>query len=657
MRDALVGRALDGRYQIEARLARGGMATIYLATDLRLDRTVAVKVMHPALADDAGFVSRFQREARSAARLAHNHVVAVHDQGSDDGCVYLVMEYVAGRTLRDVVREHGPLDPAQALALLDPVLEALGAAHAAGFVHRDVKPENVLISDDGRVKVADFGLARAVSSQTTGTTQGMLIGTVAYLSPEQVERGIADIRSDVYGAGILLYELLTAQVPFAGETPLAVAYQHVNTDVPPPSRVRAGLSDDLDSLVLRATRRDPDARYPDAAAFLRDVRRLRRGLPDPRPFADRRDTLVVTGVVPSVDDSWASLGALPAGTVGVPAPADSPKSPAPAPLNSPPVNSQGRPKPGGTTPPPAESPRPSARRARHTGLILVAMLALICSVAFGAWWLGAGPGRTVAVPAVVGQTEDEAGSLLDSQGLRMVVAQRVWSETIPRGQVKEVMPTPGSTLKPGDTVEAVVSSGPERYRVPALTGMTADSAKAALAKVKLKLGEQQRAYNETVKPGLILSSDPPAAKPLKRNSVVTVVVSKGPKPVPVPVVAGLSLAEAKTAVESRRLRYDVTERFSDSVPSGLVISADPRAGKVVDKGTTVSLRVSKGPPPVEVPSVVDSRSADAVDELRRLGLKTELQEGIITPLGRVYSQSPGAGEVVPRGTTVILKIF
>ena len=284
--DGLVGTTVDGRYRVLSLLARGGMATVYEALDLRLDRVVALKIMHPHLAHDQAFVSRFQREARAAARLTHGHVVAVYDQGDDNGIVYLAMEYVPGRTLRDVLRQYGPLTPEQALVFLDPVLEALVAAHAAGFVHRDIKPENVLISDDGRVKVADFGLARAVEADGHSVTQGMIIGTVAYLSPEQVERGEADGRSDVYAAGILLFEMITGQVPHAGESPLSVAYQHVNSDVPPPSSIVRAIPPEVDALVVTATRRDATLRYQTAFDFLADTRRIRASLPPPRPFIE-----------------------------------------------------------------------------------------------------------------------------------------------------------------------------------------------------------------------------------------------------------------------------------------------------------------------------------------------------------------------------------
>ena len=281
--DALIGRTLDGRYRVLRRIADGGMATVYLAVDERLDREVALKVMREHLVHDESFVTRFRREARSSASLSHPNVVAVFDQGEDDGNIFLAMEYVPGQTLREVMREEGPLSPRAALDVLEPVLLALAEAHAKGLIHRDVKPENVIINDNGTVKVADFGLARAVSSQTVTSTQGVLLGTVAYLSPEQVERGIADARSDVYAAGLMLFEMLTGTKAFTGETAIHVAYQHVHGGVPSPSSRVAGLPPALDELVAVATARDPDERPADAAEFLALVRRTRATLPLGRP--------------------------------------------------------------------------------------------------------------------------------------------------------------------------------------------------------------------------------------------------------------------------------------------------------------------------------------------------------------------------------------
>ncbi|HEY9439465.1 MAG TPA: protein kinase, partial [Streptomyces sp.] len=275
LQDPLVGQVLDGRYRVDARIAAGGMATVYRAMDTRLDRVLALKVMHPALAADAAFVERFIREAKSVARLAHPNVVAVFDQGAQGAYVYLAMEYVAGCTLRDVLRERGALQPRAALDILEPVLAALGAAHRAGFVHRDMKPENVLIGDDGRVKVADFGLVRAVGTVTD--TTGVL-GTVSYLAPEQIEHGTADTRADVYACGVVLYEMLTGGKPYGGGTAAQVIYQHLHEDVPAPSVAVPGLAAGLDALVAMATARDPGLRPSDAVALLARSREIRAGL-------------------------------------------------------------------------------------------------------------------------------------------------------------------------------------------------------------------------------------------------------------------------------------------------------------------------------------------------------------------------------------------
>ena len=293
--DALVGRLLDRRYRIGPRIARGGMASVYEATDIRLDRTVAVKVMHPGLGDDDDFAQRFVREARAAAKLNHPHVVGVYDQGDDDGVVFLAMEFVPGHTLRDVIRKESPMTPARALSLLEPVVSALAAAHRAGLIHRDVKPENVLIGDEahgGQVKVADFGLAKAISADTQHTaTGGVLIGTVSYLAPELVVDGRSDARADVYAAGVVLYELLTGNKPHEGESPIQVAYRHVHEDVPPPSEVAPDIPAYVDALVARATARDRSQRPADAGVLLHQIHRvahaLREGvLDDPELTAD-----------------------------------------------------------------------------------------------------------------------------------------------------------------------------------------------------------------------------------------------------------------------------------------------------------------------------------------------------------------------------------
>lgn len=621
--DALVGRVVDGRYRVENRLARGGMATVYEATDLRLDRAVALKVMHATLADDAAFVSRFQREAKSAARLSDPHVVAVYDQGEDDGLVYLVMEYVPGRTVRDVLRQVGRLTAEQALTILDPVLQALEAAHAAGFVHRDVKPENVLLTDDGRVKVADFGLARAISAATsTAATQGLLIGTVAYLSPEQVERGIADARSDVYGAGILLYEMLTGSVPFAGETPLAVAYQHVNAAVPAPSTIRPGVPRLVDDLVARSTARDADERYADASAFLADVREARRVLPSPRPFGvaeDQAATLVV-------------------------------------PLST--TSTSGAPRAITTTHPsiPPDGAAPTARRRRRRGWIPLVVLLLLGALVSGMAWVY-GATKTVQVPGLVGLTPQQAAAKLDPLQLTLDASSTDFSETVKAGQIISTDPAGGAEAREGSVVSAVVSKGPERYAVPQVKGMSVDEATAALTDASLAVGGQRQTYDDTVPKGSVVTTDPAPGQKLKRGQEVTLVVSKGPAPVPLPSYVGKPSSQVVAAIKKLGLTPQVTEDYSKTVAKGDVVSTTPKAGAKVFPGDTVQVVVSKGPPLVQMPDLYRVPEADARTQLAGLGLKVEVSYPIgFTPFGRVVSQSVKAGDMVPWGSTVSLDV-
>lgn len=626
-RPSLVGTTLDGRYRIERFIAKGGMATVYEATDLRLDRVVALKVMHPHLAHDEAFVTRFQREAKAAARLTHGHVVGVYDQGFDGDHAYLAMEYVSGRTLRDVLRDFGPLSPEQALVLLDPVLEALAAANAAGFVHRDIKPENVLISDDGRVKVADFGLARAMETSEQSLTHGVIIGTVAYLSPEQVERGEADGRSDIYAAGILLYEMITGTLPHAGESPLSVAYQHVNTDVPPPSAVHAGIAPEVDALVVTATRRDPDLRYQSATDFLADVRRMRGSLPPPRPFADSRDTLIVDA---------RGLDA------AAPAPADMSSRAVPARASTP------------TAEVTAQSP---ARRRSRAPLAALILVIAVVGAAVAAWWLAAGPGRTMPTPDVVGMSVEQAQTTLSADGLGLEVTGEAFSETVPSGAIATTDPAPGEGVRIDGTVAGTVSKGPERYEVPDVRGSSQTDAAAAIQAANLVVGTVREAYDDKAAVGTVAALSPKPGTSVKPGTAIEVIISKGAKPVPVPKIEGRKLAAAKATLSEAGLKFDVRQKFSEKVKDGVVISARPGEGTVVDSGSSVTLVVSKGPPPVTVPNLVDMPRDKAVATLRKLGLKARVLEGDFSPLNRVISQSAAAGSEVPKGSTVTLRII
>lgn len=617
-RIGLVGKTVGRRYEVRALLARGGMATVYEAIDLRLDRRVALKVMHPHLAADPGFVARFEREAKSAARLSHPHVVGVYDQGEADGLVYLAMELIPGRTLRDVIREYGPLTTEQALVLLEPVLEALAAAHAAGLVHRDIKPENVLISNDGRVKVADFGLARAVATSDTNATAGVLIGTVAYLAPEQVERGDADERTDVYAAGVCLFEMITGRVPHGGESPLAVAYQHVNADVPAPSSIVAGIPPEADAIVRAATRRDPNQRYRSSADFLADVRRARASLPAPVPFIDTpalNDTLVVgTGNLTSVNDEWLE---------------DDDRN-----------NYAGH------------------RRPRR-GLRLIVGLVIAMAVGaagFAGWWLAAGPGTYSPTPDVVGMGFDEAAALLQSEGLSLQSVAEDYSEETPAGAILTTDPAPGAGIAPGGTVGATVSLGPERYAIPDVRGSAPEQATEQIVSAGLATGGRVEVFDDAVPIGQVARTEPAIGELVAPNTPVDLLVSKGPEPVEIEDVTGRKETVATKRLEETGLQVTTTEEFSETVAVGRVVSVSPSPGTVVDSGSTVQLIVSKGPPPVEVPNLIDMRRKAAVEALEGLGLRVQIDDGEFTRLNRVFDQSPSPGELVPRGSTVTLRI-
>lgn len=631
--EALVGQTIDERYQVLALLARGGMATVYQALDLRLDRVVALKVMHRHLAEDPDFVARFHREAKSAARLTHPHVVAVYDQGTAAGLIYLAMEYIPGRNLRDVIHQFGPLSGEQALVMLEPVLEGLAAAHAAGFVHRDIKPENVLISDDGRVKVADFGLARALSTNNTSATTGLIIGTVAYLSPEQVEHGDADGRSDVYAAGILLYEMVTGDVPHDGDSPLAVAYKHVNSDVPSPSRSRAGIPPEIDALVVTATRRDPKLRYQRAIDFLADVRRVRATLPPARPFTDSRATLVVDSTAAAGSGSGSGR------------------------RKSGPPPGQGRKQPP-VPPSRASGPLPVEHPRRRRRLTITALVALTVAVAaFAGWYLAVGQASYVPAPTIVGLTQAEAEQVLGAAGLTLAVTDTAFSEDVAADLIMSTDPAPGFDVREGGSVGAVLSRGPERFAVPDVRGLSAADATAEIVGAGLTVGASKQSFDDTIAAGKVIETDPGIGAKVKRDTSVDIVVSKGAKPVPLPDVVGRKAAAAKRILSGLGLDVSADSKFSEDVAKGEVISMSPKAGTVVNSGSQVSIITSKGPPPVTVPNLIDSPKNKAISDLRRLGLKARVLEAEATPLDRVYSQDPPAGTQIPKGSAVTIRII
>lgn len=603
--DPLVGTRLDGRYRIERRIAGGGMSVVYLATDTRLERKVAVKVMHPAYPDAANgdFVARFVREAKAAARLSHPNVVAVFDQGADAGALYLVMEYVAGHTLRELLTERGRLPPGEALAVVEPVLAALAAAHDAGLVHRDVKPENVLLADDGRVKVADFGLARAVAD--ANHTVGLLIGTVAYLAPERVADGRDDARSDVYSVGVLLFELLTGRTPFAGNTPILAATARLHEPVPPPSAFAPEVPAALDALLARATERDPDRRPADAGELLIAVTGLRQSL----GYRDR---------VPPV-----GAGSSAAGT-------DTAVLATPAP--------------------------PARRRWRwRTALVVLVLILLAAAAGLTGWWFGSG--RYVRAPALLDLSYARAGGQARHDGLRLRLGPPVYSDTVPKGEVVDQHPGPERSVVRGSTITVQLSLGVLTRPVPDVARDSVAAATAALARQTLVVAGEQHAYSSSVPAGLVIGTDPPAGQVLRHGSAVTLIVSAGPQPVTVPAVDATPLAAAEATLHADGLGYRLaTAVYSNSVPAGEVAAQSPGPGTTVDIGTQIVLTPSLGPQLFPVPNVTYQSVSVAAATLQAAGFAVRIDQLPGGP-GIVLKQSPGGGSMAQHGATVTLYVF
>ncbi|MFC8568109.1 Stk1 family PASTA domain-containing Ser/Thr kinase [Streptomyces sp. NPDC057245] len=644
LQDPLVGQVLDGRYRVEARIAVGGMATVYRAVDTRLDRVLALKVMHPALATDAAFVDRFIREAKSVARLDHPNVVQVFDQGAEGAYVYLAMEYIAGCTLRDVLRERGALQPRAALDILEPVLAALGAAHRAGFVHRDMKPENVLIGDDGRVKVADFGLVRAVDTVTS--TTGAVLGTVSYLAPEQIENGTADPRVDVYACGVVLYEMLTGGKPHEGDSPAAVLYKHLHDDVPPPSAAVPELAYELDDLVAAATARNPEVRPHDAVALLARARETRGKL-----SVEQLDAVPPQALAADHDNAEDRTSVIPrALTIPRPLPVNEDDAVAGDGGRSDGVQHTSR-----LASPPPEPPRRRGPRLRRGPLVVVAAVLLVLGLGTGIWYINSG--QFTKVPALLSKTEAQARDRLDEAGLDVGKVRHAHSDTVDRGRIISTDPGVGSRIRKNDSVSFTVSDGPNRVKLPDLEGYRLDRARALLEDEGLQPGMVTKAFSEEVPTGFVVSTKPAANTTVRGGSAVALVVSKG-RPVDVPDVTGDDLDEARTELTEAGLKVKVAEeRVNSEHDSGQVARQTPESGSKAAEGDTVTLTVSKGPEMVEVPDVVGDSVDAAKQKLQDAGFDVDEDRGLFGLFGdTVKEQSVEGGETAPKGSSIKITI-
>jgi len=640
----LTGELIDGRYQLIRQMASGGMATIYEALDTRLDRKVAVKVMHPHLAQDEQFVERFIREAKASAALSHPNIVSVQDQGWNQHgspAVFLVMELVEGHTLREYLNEQGALSVEAGVKFLLPVLSALAAAHKLGIVHRDIKPDNILISKEGRIKIADFGLAKGPLLGTTMTTESSIVlGSVSYLSPEQVQRGIADARSDVYSAGITAYEIFTGEKPFAGDEPIQIAYQHVNERVPLMSSKRSGIPPELDQLIYRATNSDPDARPRDGGEFHQALMVISQALdPNQKQMSLELDIPIAPMRPASKRPSRRERARI-----------EKEKTVA---LKKSENTSENKKSDTKETTAQIRNRKKISKRVRRNRFIALA-LAIVLGI-FG-WYALVGPGSKVVVPSIVGATEKEATAALSPLGLTLVISEKRFDEDIAIGHILESDPAGGGKVDAGGKVKAVISKGPERYEIPKLEGLTPEAAVALLSKIPVKVGEIKEVFNDAIPKGFVIGTSPTRGEQVKRDAVIDIAVSKGVETVDLVSYAGKSADQALNELTSAGFNPDTVEQFSETVLAGTVISQDPAGGAPLAKGAKIILTVSKGSEFVFIPNVFSLTEAKARAALSDLELKVIVKKIGAKKVKAVTNISPKVGAKVKRGSTVTITV-
>ena len=606
MADVAEGTLVDGRYRVQRRIGSGGMADVYCAEDLQLGRNVALKVLHERFADDSEFVERFRREASSAAGLQHQNVVAVYDRGQWDGHYYIAMEFLDGRSLKSIVDEEAPLDPERAIDLTIQVLRAARFAHRRGVIHRDLKPHNVLVDDEGRAKVTDFGIARSGASDMTQT--GSILGTAQYLSPEQAQGLAVSAPSDLYSVGVMLYELLTGRLPFDGDSAVSIALKHVNEPPVPPSAFNPAVGPELDAVVMRALEKHPARRFPDADAFIAALEHAR----------DVRGTIVAP--VPAVVEQAAYLER-------------------------------------GYTPPPAEALYEEEAAGRRWWLWLLLLLLVAALAGTGAYLLTSNRGpKQVIVPNVVGADQATAEARLRREGFTTDSVTKT-SQERPKGEVIATDPPPGQKADEGSTVTVTVSDGPGTATVPSVEGLSRRQARRRLRRLGFKV-EIRRESSDSVPSGKAIRTSPPLSTTVEKGSTVILLISTGKEQVEVPSVTGQSVDAAAAALANSGFKLARREQETNSRDPGTVLAQSPSGGQQVDKGSTVTLTVAKQPTDVEVPDVRGETQGDAVQRLSGDGFEIKIVEQTVdSPEGDgvVLEQSPAGGRA-RRGSTVTLTV-
>ena len=630
----LTGELIDNRYLLQRLIASGGMATIYAGIDTRLDRPVAVKIMHAHLANDEAFVSRFIKEAKATAALSHPNIVSIQDQGWNEGgppAVFLVMELVEGSTLRDFLNQQGAVSIEQMFQLMTPVISALAAAHRIGIIHRDIKPENILISKDGRVKVADFGLARNMAiGQTMTVESSVVLGSVSYLSPEQVQRGVADARSDIYAVGIVLFEMLTGGKPYEGETPIQIAYRHVNDRIPTLQSIKSDIPITISELVHAATAPNPDHRPKDAEELLNKFREIQAQI-DPK----KRQMSLELDLPPSMMKSVTKRGKVSVGSAleGLKEKTSQLISTKPIKVSKP-EDSIGTKK------------RKVSKRVKRNRII--ALLLLIGLVFGGFRLLNIGK---ISVPSLVGMSQTEASKSLEPLGLDLEIIEEVFSEDIPKGRVIASEPGGGGKISPDKKVGLILSKGQERILIPRLNGLTPDVASAQLSSLGLTVGEINEIFDMKIAAGYVIATEPKETMAVKRKAIVNLIVSKGVEQISLQSYVGKGGEQALSELTEMGFDVDAEYKFSDSVFKGQVISQSPEKMESIGKGSKIDLTISKGPEFVFVPNVLGKNKNDASLDLENLGLRVKIKGS-----GKVNNISPAIGAKVKQGAVITLTL-
>ena len=627
----LSGELIDSRYQLIQQVANGGMASIYEAIDTRLDRKVAVKIMHPHLAQDEAFVNRFIREAKAAAALNHPNIVAVQDQGWNQSgipAVFLVMEFIEGSTLREYLNERGRFEFNDAVNYLTPILSALAAAHAIGIVHRDIKPENILISKEGRIKLADFGLARGeIIGSTITAESSVILGSVSYLSPEQVQRGVSDARSDVYALAIVAFEMLTGEKPFLGETPIQIAYMHVNEDIPSLRSKRKDLPQALDELISRAANRDPDLRPRNAGEFLAQLLRIAAEI-DPKKNQMRLDLDLPVDPIREKPRSKPKREIL---TQAITELKESTQE----------VRRS------------AEKKQRASRRVRRNRKVA---LLLAITLGIGGWYTLVGPGSRIVVPSTIGGSYDQALSLLTPLGITNVITEKRFDEEVAAGTIIESDPQAGGRIDSGGSVTLIVSKGAERFTIASLVGLTPEAASALITKSPLILGTTKELFSNKIPKGFVISSDPQAGAQVKRGSAVNLILSKGVELVSLASYVGKSGEQGLNELTEAGFEVESSYAFDEKILAGAVVSQTPSGNIEVPKSSKVRLIVSKGSQYVYIPNILSLEESKAVAALKDLDLKVIVKKLGVKKIKKTTNISPKVGSKVKRGSVVTITV-